>query len=149
MFLDSYKGEHMDTITKTVACLCILGLSVGIGGGCRRSGSGSRNFSQNFDSTKEEDLTTVAKMYDSLCRELESRDFKEVQVTEDPEMKNSLYEGEYDGFPLTIETRYLLSISKEDPEFFYRVSFERTIDVAELDKAAKDFRVLMTEWCEI
>jgi hypothetical protein len=150
MFLDSYKGENMNTITKTVACLCILGLSVGIGGGCwRTDGSGSRKFSQGFDSEKIEDLTTAAKMYDSLCRELESRDFKEMKVTEDPEMKNSLYEGEYDGFPLTIETRYLLSISKEDPEFFYRVSFEQTTDVANLDKAAKDFRVLMTEWCEI
>jgi hypothetical protein len=88
-------------------------------------------------------------MYDSLCRELESQDFKEVKTTVNPEMKNSLYEGEYDGFPLTIETRYLLSISKEDPEFFYRVSFEQTTDVANLDKAAKNFRVLMTEWCEI
>jgi hypothetical protein len=94
------------------------------------------------------DLATVAKMYDSLCRELERRDFKEVKITEDPEMKNSLYEGEYDGFPLTIEIRYLLSISQENPEFFYRVSFEETTDVAKLDKAAKDFRVLMTEWCE-
>ena len=93
----------MDLITKTVACLCISGLLIGIGGGCRRTySSGSRNFSHGFDSEKKEDLTTVAKMYDSLCRELESRDFREVEITEDAEMKNSLYEGEYDGFPLTM-----------------------------------------------
>ena len=137
-------------ITKTVACLCISGLLIGIGGGCRRTySSGSRNFSHNFDSEKEEDLITVAKMYDSLCRELESRDFTEVETTEDPGVKNSLYEGEYDGFPLTIKIHYLLSISKENPEFFYRVSFEEATDSAWLAKAAKDFRVLMNKWCEI
>ena len=140
----------MDRITKTVACLCIPGLLIGMGGGCRRThSSGSHNFSHNFDSEKEEDLTTVAKMYDSLCGELESRDFKEVESTEDSEMKNSLYEGEYDGFPLTVKIHYLLSISKEDPEFYYRVSFEQATDVARLGKAAKDFRVLMNEWCEM
>ena len=140
----------MDMMTRTVACLCIAGLLVGIGGGCKRTdSSGSRNFSLNFDSEKEEDLTTVAKMYDSLCKELESRDFKEVEITEDTGMKNSLYEGEYDGFPLTIKIHHLLSISEENPEFFYRVSFEQATDVAKLGKAAKDFRVLMTEWCEI
>ena len=140
----------MDMITKTVACLCISGLLIGIGGGCRRTySSGSRNFSHSFDSEKKEDLTTVAKMYDSLCRELESRDFREVETTEHAEMKNSLYEGEYDGFPLTIKIHHLLNISKENPEFFYRVSFEQATDVAKLDLAAKDFRVLMNEWYEI
>ncbi len=139
----------MNMITKAVACLCIPGLLVGIGGCRRTSGSGSRNFSHNFNSKKEADLGTVAKMYDSLCKELESRDFKEVNITKNPKMKNSFYEGEYDGFPLTIEIRYLLSISEEDPEFFYRVSFEQETDVTELDKAATDFRVLMNEWCEI
>ena len=142
----------MDMMTRTVACLCIAGLLVGIGGGCRRTqSSGSRSFSHHFDSEKEEDLTRVAKMYDSLCRELESRDFREreVETTEEPGTKNSLYEGEYDGFPLTVKIHYLLSISKENPEFFYRVSFEQSTDSARLAKAAKDFRVLMNEWCEI
>jgi hypothetical protein len=134
---------------KNIVILCILGVLIGIGG-CRRNvSSGSRNFSHKFDSEKIEDLTTVAKMYDSLCKELESRDFKQVKMPGNPEMKSSLYEGEYDGFPLTIEIRHLLSISKEAPEFFYRVSFEQTADVTELDKAAKDFRAFMNEWCEL
>ena len=137
-------------ITKTVAYLCIPGLLIGMGGGCRRTdSSGGRNFSQHFDSEKQEDLTVVAKMYDSLCRELENRDFEEIETTENPETTHRLYEGEYDDFPLTIEIRYLLSISKEDPEFFYRVSFEQTTDVAKLDKAAEDLRVLLKEWCGI
>ena len=140
----------MDMTTKTAACLCILGLLVGIGGGCRRqSSSGSRNFSHNFNSDKEEDLTRVVAMYDSLCKQLKSRDFKEVNMTTNPEMKGSLYKGDYNGFPLTIEIRYLLRISKEDPEFHYRVSFKEATDVAGLDKTATDFRVLMNEWCQI
>ena len=78
----------MDMTTKTAACLCILGLLVGIGGGCRRqSSSGSRNFSHNFNSDKEEDLARVVAMYDSLCRQLNNRDFKEVNMTTNPEMK--------------------------------------------------------------
>ena len=137
----------MDTTMKKIVCLCILGLIVGVGGGCRRSGgSGSSNFSHNFDSPKEEDLATAAKMYDSVCQELESRNFKEVKLTVSPEMKISLYEGEYDGFPLTVEIHYLLDISKENPEFYYRVSFEKTTGITELKKASKDLRVLMKEW---
>jgi hypothetical protein len=61
-------------------------------------------------------------------------------------MKSSLYEGEYDGFPLTVEILYLLDISKENPEFHYRVSFAKTTAVTELNKASKDLRVLMAEW---
>ena len=137
----------MDTMMKKMACLCILGLLIGIGGGCKRSGSGSRNFSFNFNSEKEEDLATAAKMYDAICQELESRDFKEVKMTESPKMKSSLYAGEYDGFPLTVEIRYLLNTSEEDHEFFYRVSFKKTTFVDELDKASKDFRVVMEQWC--
>ena len=140
----------MDSMMKNIVCLCILGLIVGVGGGCRRSnGSGSRNFSQDFDSERKEDLATAAKMYDSVCQELESRNFKEVKLTESPEMKSSLYEGEYDGFPLTVEILYLLDISKENPEFHYRVSFAKTTAVTELNKASKDLRVLMAEWWEI
>ena len=135
---------------KKIVCLCILGLIVGVGGGCRRSsGSGSSNFSHNFDSPKEEDLATAAKMYDSVCQELETRNFKEVKSTVNPEMKSSLYEGEYEGFPLTVEIRYLLSVSEEDPEFHYRVSFEETTAKNELDKASKDLRMLMKEWSSI
>lgn len=135
---------------KKIVYLCILGLLIGIGVGCRRNtGSGSRSFSHNFDSEKEEDLTKAAKMYDSLCQELESRDFKQIKMTESPEMKSTHYEGEYNGFTLGVEIRYLLNISKEKPEFFYRVSFEKTTAFDELDKAAKAFRVLMREWCEI
>ena len=135
----------MDTMMKKVVYLCILGLLMGIGGGCRKSISGaSRSFSRN---TKE-DLATAAKMYDSICQELESRNFKKVKMTEDPEMKSSLYDGEYDGFPLTVEIGRLLSISKEDAEFYYRVSFQKATDVNGVDKASKDLRVLMKEWCE-
>ncbi|NQV35662.1 MAG: hypothetical protein HQ515_23415 [Phycisphaeraceae bacterium] len=140
----------MDSMVKKIVCLCILGLIVGVGGGCRRSsGSGSRNFSQDFDSERKEDLATAAKMYDSVCQELESRNFKEVKLTVSPEMKSSLYEGEYDGFPLTVEIRYLLDISEENPEFHYRVSFQKTTAVTELNKASKDLRVLMSGWWEI
>ncbi|NQV35984.1 MAG: hypothetical protein HQ515_25050 [Phycisphaeraceae bacterium] len=139
----------MGMTTRTIACVCILGFLVGIGAGCRRNASsGSRNFSHNFNSEKTEDLAIVAKMHDSLYRELESRGFKEVKTTEDPEMIKSFYEGEYDGFPLAIEIRRLLVISEEDPEFFYRVSFEESTDVAKIDKAAKDFRELMSTWCQ-
>lgn len=62
-------------------------------------------------------------------------------------MKSSLYEGEHGGFPLTVEIHHLLSTSAEEPEFSYRVSFETTSAVNELDKAAKDFRALMDQWC--
>ena len=136
--------------TKNIATLCALGLLIGMTGACRRNvSSGSRNFSYNFDSERLEDLTSAAKMYDSLCTQLESQGFAEAKMTEKAEMKSSLYEGEYGGFPLTIEIRYLLTISKENPEFYYRVSFEQTTDIAELDKASKEFRALMKEWCEI
>ena len=145
MLLSCYRGESMDMITKKIVCLCILGSLIGIGGCRRHSGSGSRNFSFNFDSKKEEDLAAAAKMYNAICQELESRDFKEVKMTESPEMKSSLFEGEYDGFPLTVEIHHLLNISKENPEFFYRVSFKKTTFVDELDKASKDFRVLMDQ----
>ena len=135
----------MDTMMKKVVYLCILGLLMGIGGGCRKSiSSASRSFSQH----KKEDLATAAEMYGSICRELESRNFKEVKLTEDPEMKSSLYEGEYDGFPLTVEIGRVLSISKEDAELYYRVSFQKATDVNGVDKASKDLRVLMKEWCE-
>jgi len=145
MLLSCYRGESMDMITKKIVCLCILGSLIGIGGCRRYVSSGGRSFSRNFNCRKE-DLAAAAKMYDSLCQELESRDFKEVKMTESPEMKSSLYEGEYDDFPLTVEIRYLLNISKENPEFSYRVSFNRTSDVKGLDKASKDFRVLMDQW---
>ena len=139
----------MDTMKKKIVYLCILGLLMGIGGGCRKSiSSASRSFSHNFNSTKKEDLATAGKMYDSICQELESRDFKEVKIAENPEMKSRLYEGEYDGFPLTVEIGRLLSISKEDPEFYYRVSFQKATDVNGVDKASKDLRVLMKEWYE-
>ena len=130
---------------KNTAKICILGLLIGIGG-CRKH-TGSRNFSFSFNSEKEEALTTVVKMYDSLCRELESRGFRILKTTESLEMRSTHCEGEYDSFPLTIEIHYLLSVSEEEPEFHYRVSFEETTAVNELDKAAKDFRVLMEQWC--
>ena len=132
-------------LMKNTMILCVLGLVMGIGG-CRKH-TGSRNFSFNFDSEKEDALATVAKMYDSLCRELEGRGFRKLDTTENPEMKSSHYEGEHDSFPLTIKIHYLLSVSEEEPEFHYRVSFEETTAVNDLDKAAKDFRVLMEQWC--
>jgi hypothetical protein len=134
-------------IEKRIARLCILVLLLGMGG-CRKHTSGGRNFSFNFDSDKEEAITTAAKMYDSLCDELKSRDFKEQKTTEDSEMKSTHYEGQYEGFALTIEVNHLLNVSKEKPEFFYRVSFEDTIAVDELDEVAKDFRVLMEHWSD-
>jgi hypothetical protein len=135
---------------KNLVYLCVLGLLIGMCGGCKRdNSSGSRSFSHNFDIEKEGDLTTAAKMYDSLGRELESRNFKEMKMTENSEMKNSLYEGEYDGFPLSVEIRCLLIISEENPELYYRVSFEGTNAVNEIDKSSKDLRALMKKWCEI
>ena len=135
---------------KTIVYLCVLGLLIGIGSGCRRNiSSGSRNFSHTFDSEREEDLAKAARMYDSLCQELESRDFRQVEMTESLEIKSIDYEGEHDGFPLTVEICCLRSISKEKPEFSYRVSFKKTTAVGELNATAKDFRVLMKAWCEI
>lgn len=140
----------MGMTTRTLACVCILGFLVGIVAGCRRNASsGSRNFSFNFDSEKTEDLARVAKMYDSLCEELETRDFREVKATQDSEIKNSHYEGEYEGFPLAIEIRCLSVISEKDPEFYYRVSFEQTSDGDRMNKVAKDFRVLMDTWTKM
>jgi hypothetical protein len=108
---------------------------------------GSRSFSHTFDSEKEADLTEAARMYNSLCQELESRGFRRVEMVEGPEMKGTHYKGEYSGFPLRVEICYLTSISEEKPEFSYRVSFEQTTATDELNKAAKDLRVLMQEWC--
>ncbi|UCE50052.1 MAG: hypothetical protein JSW47_07810 [Phycisphaerales bacterium] len=134
-------------IGKCTARLCILVLLIGIGG-CRKHTSGGRSFSFNFDSEKEEAITTAAKMYDSLCDELESRAFKEQKTTGNSEMKSTHYEGQYEGFSVKIEINHLLSVSKEKPEFSYRVSFEDTTAVDELDKVAKDFRVLMESWSD-
>ena len=135
---------------KNIVTLCILGLLIGIGGsGCRRSVStGSRNFSFNFDGKKEDGLATALKMYDAICQELEKRDFKKLTMTETLERKGTQYEGQYNGFPVTVKIHYLLIFSEEEPELSYRVSFEETTAVAELDKAAKDFRALMSEWCD-
>jgi hypothetical protein len=135
---------------KNIVTLCILGLLIGIGGsGCRRSvSSGSRNFSFNFDGKKEDAIAIVVKMHDSICQELEKRDFKKLTMTETLEMKGTDYEGQYDGFPVTVKIHYLLAFSEEEPELSYRVSFEKTTAVDELDEAAKDFRALMSEWCD-
>jgi hypothetical protein len=124
-----------------------LVLLFGIGGCRRQAKSGGRNFSFNFDSDKEEDLVIAARMYDSLCDELKSRDFKQLQTTTDSEKKSARCEGKYEGFSLTVEIYYLLSVSQDGPEFYYRVSFDETSDVDRLDKAAKDLRVLMERWC--
>ena len=129
---------------KNVVILSVLGMLLGIGG-CRKH-TGSRNFSFNFNSEKEDALTTVAKMYDSLCRELESRGFKEVKIL--AETRSTRYVGQYEGFPLGIRIQHLLSVSAEEPEFSYRVSFEETTEVDRLDEAAKEFRALMQEWCD-
>jgi hypothetical protein len=130
---------------KNIVTLCILGLLLGMGVGCRKS-TGSRNFSFNFDGKKEDAIATVVKMHDSICQELEKRDFRKLTMTETLEMKATDYEGQYDGFPVTVTIHYLLAFSEEEPELSYRVSFEETTAIAELDKAAKDFRALMSEW---
>jgi len=133
---------------KNIATLCILGLLIGMGGSaCRRSVStGARNFSFNFDGKREDGLATALKMHDAICQELEKRDFKKLTKSETLKMKQTEYEGQYDGFPVTVKIHYLLAYSEEEPELSYRVSFEETTAVAELDKAAKDFRALMREW---
>jgi hypothetical protein len=133
-----------------IVYLCVLGLLIGVGGGCRRNiSSGGRSFSQNFDSDREEDLERAAKMYESLCQELESRAFRQVEMTKCLEIKSIHYKGEHDGFPLTVKIHCLLSISEEKPEFSYRVSFKETSAVGELNATAKDFRASMKAWCEI
>ena len=137
----------MMMMAKNTATLCILGLLIVFGDGCKKS-SGSRNFSYNFNGEKTEALVTAATMYDTLCRELESRGFTKRNATEDPQLKRIHYDGEYDGFPLTVESHSLLSISEEKPEFYYRVSFKEANAVGELDKAAKTLRALMKEWCD-
>ena len=88
----------------------------------------------------------AARMYDSLCDELKSRDFKQLQTTTDSEKESARYEGKYEGFSLTVEIYYLLSVFQDGPEFYYRVSFDETSEVDRLDKAAKDLRVLMERW---
>ena len=90
----------------------------------------------------------MVKMHDSICQELEKRDFRKLTMTETLERKGIDYEGQYDSFPVTVKMHYLLSFSEEEPEFSYRVSFEETTAVAELDKAAKNLRALMREWCD-
>ena len=132
--------------TKYFATLCILVLLMGTFVGCRKS-TGGRSFSFNFDSDKEDALATALKMHDSLCQELESRDFRKVKMGETLEMKYTEYEGEYAEFPLTVKIQYRLNISQEEPEFTYRVSFEEARFVDALNKAADDLRALMREWC--
>ncbi len=140
----------MDTMINKIVCLSLLGLLIVIGSGCRRSsGSGSSNFSHNFNSEKKEDLIVAEKMYNSVCQELERLNFKEVKSTSNPELKSSIYEGEYDGFPLTVDIHHLLDTSTENPEFYYRVSFEKTTATNELNKASKDLRMLMKEWSSV
>ena len=133
---------------KRVLILCSLALLIGIGGCRRQAESGGRNFSFNFDSEKEEDLAVATEMYNSLCDELKSRDFKEVKMLgRFDDRKSTQYVGVYEGFPLTVEIHYLLSVSEDEPEFYYRVSFEEAAEVDRLDKASKDLRVLMEKWC--
>jgi hypothetical protein len=131
---------------KSVLTIFGLALLFGIGGCRRQAKSGSRNFSFDFDSDKKEDLVIAARMYDSLCDELKSRDFKQLQTTTDSEKKSARYEGKYEGFSLTVEIYYLLSVSQDGPEFYYRVSFDETSEVDRLDRAAKELRVLMERW---
>lgn len=132
---------------RFVVTSCILALLMGTSVGCRKS-TGGRSFSFNFDSDKEDALATALKMHDSLCQELESRDFRKVKMGETLEMKYTEYEGEYAEFPLTVKIQYRLNISQEEPEFTYRVSFAETTAVNTLEKAAKDLRALMNEWCD-
>ncbi|MCF7954813.1 MAG: hypothetical protein K9M75_03325 [Phycisphaerae bacterium] len=131
---------------KTVV-LCVLGLLIGICTGCRHT-DGNQGFSFSFNTDSQEGLAEAAKKYESLCKELESRGFKEIKITEKPDVVSSLYEGKYNGFSLKVNTRYLLSISKEEPEFLYDVSSEQTKDISKLDKALKDLGVLMEKWVE-
>ena len=132
--------------TNRLVTLCILALLMGTSVGCRKS-TGGRSFSFNFDSDKEDALTIALAKHESLCRELESRDFQKVKMGETLEMKYTEYEGEYANFPLTVKIQYRLSISAEEPEFTYRASFEETRFVDALNKAADDLRALMREWC--
>ena len=130
---------------KTILTVCILGLLLGMGVGCRKS-TGGRSFSFNFDGKEEDAIAIAVKMHDSICQELEKRDFRKLTMSETLEMKGTEYEGQYASFPVTVKIHYLLAFSEEESELSYRVSFEETTAVAELDKAAKDFRALMSEW---
>lgn len=136
--MDIKAGKSMKM--KNTVTLCILALLIGSGVGCRKK-SGGEGFSFDFNSDQEDALVLAVKMYTSVCQALESRDFRKLEIAQNPEMIRTQYEGKYEGFPLTIEIRYLLSISEENPEFHYRVSFEEATE-----EAAKDFRVLMSEW---
>ena len=137
--MDIRAGKSMKM--KNIVTLCILALLIGSGVGCRKN-NGSKAFSFDFNSEQEDALVLAVKMYTSVCQALESRDFRKLEVAQNPEMIRTQYDGKYEGFPLTIEIHYLLSVSEENPEFHYRVSFEEVTE-----EAAKDFRVLMSEWC--
>jgi hypothetical protein len=130
---------------KTTLTVCVLGLLLSMGVACRKS-TGARNFSFNFDGKEENAIAIALKMHDAICQELEKRGFKKLTMSETLEMKGTEYEGQHDGFPVTVKIHYLLAFSEEEPELSYRVSFEETRAVAELDTAAKDFRALMREW---
>ena len=112
------KGTRMknNIIATTCILICVIGM------GCTKS-SGSRNFSYNFNSTREDGLAKALKMYQTLCQELARRDFRQSGITEESEATRTEYQGEYEGFAVTVKINCLSSISESDPEFSYRVSF--------------------------
>jgi len=128
------------------ATICILACLMAMTVGCKKS-SGSRNFSYNFNSDKEDAPATALKMYDAVCRELESRDFKRSDISEGPQGTDAEYGGQYEGFDVTVKISCLSGISEKDPEFSYRVSFEETSAIAGQEKAANTLRPLMQGWC--
>ena len=129
------------------ATICILACLMAMAMGCKKS-SGSRSFSYNFNSDKEDAPATALKMYDAVCRELESRDFKQSDINVGPEGTSVEYGGQYEGFAVTVKINCLSSISEKDPEFSYRVSFEETSAIARLEEATKALRPLMQGWCD-
>lgn len=130
---------------NTIATMCILMSIVGMG--CTKS-SGTRNFSHQFNGKKADAAAKALDMYNTVCRELESRNFKQMDITEGPEETRVLYEGQSDGYLVMVRIRRLTAFSEEEPEFSYRVSFEETEDIAGLDEAAEALRTLMRNWCD-